>query len=65
MVKLNTENLTNPETALKECSCYIYYCLPEREQKAAKQDWLNAGGVNNMPWWKWILNHCSVAYENK
>ena len=64
MIKLDTEGFENPEIALMECSCYIYNCFSAKDRVAIKQDWLNAGEKDNMPWWKWCIEHCHVSYDN-
>lgn len=57
MINLDTKGFENPEIALMEC-------FSEKDRQAIKSDWENAGGVSNMPWWKWCLEHCHVSYDN-
>lgn len=64
MINLDVNGFEDPKVALMECSCYIYNCFSEKDRQAIKSDWENAGGVNNMPWWKWVMEHCHVSYDN-
>lgn len=64
MINLDTNGVKDPEAALMECSCYIYFCFSEKDRQAIMSDWKNAGGTSNMPWWKWCIGHCHVSYDN-
>ena len=63
MINLDTEGFKNPEIALMECSCFIYNCFSTETRIAIKEDWKRSGGIKNMPWWKWCLEHCHVSYD--
>ena len=62
MINLDTTGFENPEIALMECSCFIYNCFSEKTREVIKADWERAGGMKNMPWWKWCIEHCHVSY---
>jgi hypothetical protein len=48
---------------IKECSCYIYNCFSTETRIVIKEDLERSGGIKNMPWWKWCLEHCHVSYD--
>lgn len=63
MINLDTEGFENPEIALMECSCFIYNCFPTETRIIIKEDWERSGGIKNMPWWKWCIEHCHISYD--
>lgn len=64
MIILDTDDFKDPKIALRECSCYIFSCFSKEEQAKIKQDWIKAGGFDNMSWWEWCIKHCNVSYDN-
>lgn len=56
-----TEEYANK--AEEQCGLYLFACLSEDEAKKIKDDWNEAGGYENMPWWKWCLTHINVYYN--
>ena len=67
MIVLNTEGFSDEfkDTAPKECAIYLSSCLSEDTHKQLKKDWDELGGINAMPYWKYVLNSLSIKYDGK
>ena len=67
MIVLNTEGFSDEfkDTAPKECAIYLTSCLSEDTHKQLKKDWDELGGINAMPYWKYVLNSLSIKYDGK
>ena len=67
MIVLNTEGFSDEfkDTAPKECAIYLSSCLSEDTHKQLKKDWDELGGINAMPYWKYVLNSLNIKYDGK